>query len=141
MPLRVRAIPAGKVFAVFLTDLPGPLRWAVWLLTAEAVVATAVAGFLGYQGLAAEPASLVDALALAGYVALLAAGLAGVAVALARRKPRARAPAIVLQLLLLMFAYVLATGGSAPLGVPLAVLCIAIVTLLLTPSTNRELAS
>lgn len=122
-----------------LTELPTPLRSAVYLLGAETAGAVAIAVFVGYQGVAAEPTSLADALALAGFVAVIAVALAGLAVALTRRKARARAPAIVLQLLAVMFAYVLITAGLAWLGVPVALIGIATATLLLAPSTGEAL--
>lgn len=124
-----------------LTDLPGPLRWAVWLLAGEATIAAALMVFLGYQGLVTEQTGLADVLALAGFVALIAAALAGLAAALARRKARARAPAIVLQLLAVMLAYALATSGLVWLGVPCALLGILVATLLLAPSSNGALTS
>lgn len=125
---------------VISTGLPSALRWAVWLLLAEAALAGLVAVLLGYQGVAAEPASLADALALAGFIAVIAAALAGLAVALSRRKPRARAPAIVLQLIAVMFGYLLLVSGLPLLGVPLGLLGIAVATLLLTPKAGEALA-
>lgn len=100
------------VSPVKLTALPGPLRTAVWLLAAEAVATAGLAGLLGYQAVAGTPADVGAALSLAGFTAMVAAGLVGLAVALARRKARARAPAIVLQLLAVMLAIVLVTGGE-----------------------------
>lgn len=122
-----------------VTPLPGPLRWAVWLLAVEAAGAALAAGLLGYQGIVGEPADLRAALGVAGFAAVLGAALVGLAVALSRRKARARAPAIVLQLLAVMLAYVLVTEGSVGLGIPVAVLGIATATLLLTPSTTATL--
>jgi peptidoglycan/LPS O-acetylase OafA/YrhL len=122
-----------------VTALPGPLRVAVWLLAAEAVAAAALAVLLAYQGTTGAPADSGAAWSLAGFTAVAGAGLAGLAVALGRRKARARAPAIVLQLLAVMLAVVLATGGAAGIGVPIAVLGVAVVTLLLAPSTTATL--
>jgi hypothetical protein len=122
------------------TQLPGPLRWAVWLLVVEAIAAGLVAVFLVYQGLADEAANLGDAVAVAGFAAVIGAALAGLAFALSRRKPRARAPAIVLQLLAVMFAYALLTSGVGWLGLPIGVLGIAVATLLLAPSTTVGLS-
>lgn len=124
-----------------LTELPGPLRWAVWLLGAEGVATAGLALFFGYQAVAAEPASRGDALALAGFLALAALALLGLAVVgLAHRKPRARAPAIVLQLLAVMFAFVLFNSGLPGLAVPVGLLGILVATLLLAPSTSQALA-
>lgn len=127
------------VSRVIPTDLPAPLRWAVWLLAVEAAGGGVLAAILLYQGFAAEPTDRGNALALAGFAAVLAAVLAGLALALSRRKPRARAPAIVLQLLAVMLAYLLVTEGLVGVGLPIAVLGIVVVTLLLAPSTNALL--
>lgn len=122
-----------------LTELPGPLRGAVWLLGAEALAAAAVAGLLVYQAVTGEPADVGAALSLAGFTVVVAAGLAGLAVALARRKARARAPAIVLQLMAVMLAVVMITGGATGFGLPIGVLGVAVATLLLAPSTSTAL--
>lgn len=122
-----------------LTELPGPLRAAVWLLGAEALAVAAGAGLLGYQAITGEPADVGSALSLAGFTLLVAAVLAGLVVALARRKARARAPAIVLQLIGVMSAVFLMIGGEARFGVPIAVLGVAVATLLLAPSTDTAL--
>lgn len=122
-----------------VTTLPGPLRAAVWLLVAEALTAGGLAGVLAYQAAAGTPADPGAAFSLAGFAAVAGAALAGLALALHRRKPRARAPAIVLQLLLVMLSIALATGGLPGFGVPVAVVGVAVVTLLLAPSTTVAL--
>jgi hypothetical protein len=121
--------------------LPAPLRWAVWLLVVEAIGAGLAAVFTAYQGFADEAANLGDALAVAGFALVLGAVLAGLALALSRRKPRARAPAIVLQLLAVMFALAVLTSGVGWLGLPIGVLGIAVATLLLAPTTTEALTA
>lgn len=122
-----------------VTTLPGPLRAAVWLLAVEAAATLAVAGLLVYQGIAGQPADVGAAFSLAGFTAVGSAALVGLAVALAHRKPRARAPAIVLQLIAVMLAWVLVTGGEPAFGIPIAVVGVAVATLLLAPSTGTAL--
>jgi hypothetical protein len=122
-----------------VTELPTPLLWAVRLLVVEAVGAGLVAVFLVYQGIADEANNLGDALAVAGFAGVIGAALAGLALALARRKPRARAPAIVLQLLSVMFAYALLTSGVGWLGLPIGLLGVVVATLLLAPATTGAL--
>jgi hypothetical protein len=122
-----------------VTELPTPLLWAVRLLVVEAVGAGLVTVFLVYQGIADEATNLGDAVAVAGFAAVIAAALAGLALALAARKPRARAPAIVLQLLAVMFAYALLTSGVGWLGAPIGLLGIVVATLLLAPGTTGAL--
>jgi hypothetical protein len=121
--------------------LPGPLRVAVWLLAGEAVLAGGLTGLLVYDAFTLEVASLTDALAVAGFAALVAATLGGLALALARRKPRARAPAIVLQLFGVVVAYFLTTAGLVWLTLPVGALALLVITLLLTPSTHAALTA
>jgi hypothetical protein len=119
--------------------LPTPLRWAVRLLAIEALVVGAVAGWLAYEGLTAESSDPLDALAVVVFVALMAAALGGLALALARRKPRARAPALVLQLLTVVVSYFLLTAGLFWWSIPVAVTALVVITLLLTPATTTAL--
>jgi hypothetical protein len=121
------------------TGLPDPLRWAVWLLIVEAVAGGLVGIVLLYQGIAGDAADRGNAFALAGFVGVIAAALAGLAFALARRKPRARAPAIVLQLLAVMIGIALLTSGAALVGLPIGLLGVVVATFLLTPSTHAAL--
>lgn len=121
------------------SELPRTLRWAVWLLAFEAVAMGGVVVFLIYKDLTGEAAGLGAALAVTGFAAVIGATLAGLAVALSRGKARARAPAIVLQLLAVMFAYLLITAGLFWLGIPVAVLGVAVTTLLVAPPTTAVL--
>lgn len=118
---------------------PATLRWAVALLVVEAVTVALLAVFLVYQGIADEAASLGTALSVAGFTLVVAAVLAGLAFALWHRKPRARAPAIVLQLLAVMYALTTLTGGAVWPGLPAGVIGIVVATLLLTPATTGAL--
>jgi hypothetical protein len=116
-----------------------PLRWAVRLLAVEAVAAGLVAIFLTYLAIAGESANRGDAFALVGYVAVVGAVLAGLGYALARRKPRARAPAIVLQLLAVMSAVLMIGAGLFWIAVPVMALGVLVTTLLLAPATTAAL--
>jgi hypothetical protein len=124
-----------------LSPLPGPLRWAGWLLIAEAAATVVVTLLLAYQTVTGEPADRGEAFAVVGVTAFVAAALGGLAVALWRRAPRARAPAIVLQLTGVMAGVVLLTSGQPWVGTPLVLAGIAVVTLLLAPSTATALGS
>ncbi|WFE42173.1 hypothetical protein [Micromonospora sp. WMMD998] len=119
--------------------VPGPLRAAVLLLRAEAVALGLVALWLIWSDLTAERTDLTSALlvtvfAVAGAVALWALGGA-----LSRRRTGARAPAIVLQLMLLPIGWYMLTGGLGWLGLPLMALGLGVVGLLLSGPTNRAL--
>ena len=56
-----------------------------------------------------------------------------------RRRAGARAPAIVLQLMLLPIGYYMIQGGLGWLGVPLIILGVAVCGLLVSPPTTRAL--
>ncbi len=121
--------------------LPTTLRWAVRLLWLESAAVAVLAAALVVQTVTAEAASLVDALAFVVFVLLLAAATGGLAVALSHRRPRARAPALALQLVGGVAAsYYLAAGLIWLLPAVVAV-CLAVITLLLTPSASSALAA
>ncbi|MFG2069768.1 hypothetical protein ACGFKZ_23200 [Micromonospora tulbaghiae] len=119
--------------------LPGTLRAAVLLLRAQAVALGLIAVWLVWSDLTADTTDLTSALlvtvfAVGGAVALWALGGA-----LSRRRAGARAPAIVLQLMLLPVGWFMIEGGMGWLGVPLMVLGIGMVALLVSGPTNRAL--
>ncbi len=119
--------------------LPGTLRAAVLLLRAEAVALGLIAVWLIWSDLTADTTDLTSALlvtvfAVGGAVALWALGGA-----LSRRRAGARAPAIVLQLMLLPVGWFMIEGGMGWLGVPLIALGIGMVGLLVSGPTNRAL--
>jgi uncharacterized membrane protein YhaH (DUF805 family) len=124
-----------------VTDPPrtATLRWAVWLLTAEAVVLAGVTAFFVYEDVAATPDSVRDALAITGYFAVLTLLLAGLAWALARRRAWARGPAIVLELMLVPVGYYMLEAGQPAFGVPVIVVGLAGAGLLLAPPTREAL--
>lgn len=119
--------------------LPTPLRWAVRLLWTEVAAVAVVVLFLLYQDFTATATRFTDALALTGFVAVTGAVLAGLAVALSRRKARARAPAIVLQLIAVMTGYLLITNGQFWLGIPTGLLGVLVTSLLVAPATSQAL--
>lgn len=119
--------------------LPPSLRWAVRLLGVEAAAVGLLVGFLLYQDLTGEATRLREALAITGYAALMAAALVGLAVALSRRRARARAPAIVLQLLAVVTGLYLTVGGQVWIGVPVGLLGMVVASLLLAPATAAAL--
>ncbi|WFE26926.1 hypothetical protein O7623_27275 [Solwaraspora sp. WMMD791] len=118
-------------------SLPAGLRWAVRVLAAQAVALGLLAGYLAYQDLAGRATDLVSALFVTGFAAGGAVALGLLSRGLHRRRAAARAPAIVLQLMLLPVGYYMSVGGLAWLGVPLIVLGIGVVFLLVTPATTR----
>jgi hypothetical protein len=120
--------------------LPPTLRWAVRLLAVEAAGVGLLAAFLLYRDLSGGATDLRGALGVTAYATLTAAALAGLAVALSRRKARGRAPAIVLQLLAIALASFMIQGGLAWLGVPVTLLGLLVAVLLLVPATTAALS-
>ena len=72
-----------------------------------------VTAYLVYQDVTAEATSLGVAIALTVFAALGAVAVAALARALARRSARARGPAIVVQLMLLVIAYYMLQAGCS----------------------------
>ncbi|MGI5214575.1 hypothetical protein [Plantactinospora sp. CA-290183] len=117
---------------------PGPLRWAVWLLRAEAVALALLTVFLVYETVTADD-GLLGGVFVTGFALAGAAALGALAVALDRRRAAARAPAMVLQLMLLPVGYYMIQGGLGWLGAPLMALGLLVCALLVSTPTNRAL--
>jgi hypothetical protein len=118
---------------------PATLRWAIWLLLTEAVALGALTLFLIYEDVTADPTDLTSALLITVFAAGGTAILVFVARALGNKRAGARAPAIVLQLLLLPIGYYMIGGGLAWLGIPLMAVGLAVCGLLLSPPTTKAL--
>ncbi|MER7890567.1 hypothetical protein AB0C04_10785 [Micromonospora sp. NPDC048909] len=120
--------------------IPVTLRWAVRLLRAEAVAVGLIAVWLLWADLTADTtAGLTSALLVTVFTVGAAAALWALGGALARCRAGARAPAIVLQLMLLPIGWYMIQGGLGWLGVPLMALGLGVSALLLSPPTNRAL--
>ncbi|MFC0031353.1 hypothetical protein ACFFMM_17695 [Micromonospora chaiyaphumensis] len=119
--------------------VPGTLRWAVLLLRAEAVALGLVAAWLIWSDLTARTTHLTSALLVTAFAIGGAAVLWALGAALGRRRSGARAPAIVLQLMLLPIGWYMIQGGLGWLGVPLMVLGLGVAGLLVSTPTNRAL--
>lgn len=137
----VPRLPTGIVSRVTIDSAPIPdtLRWAVRLLRAEAVALGLVAVWLIWSDLTATTTVLTSALLVTAFAVAGAAALWALGGALARRKSGARAPAIVLQLMLLPIGWYMIQGGMGWLGVPLMALGLGVTGLLVSPPTNRAL--
>lgn len=121
---------------------PGPpltLRAAVAAIAVEALALGALTVAMIYSAATSADADLPPVLAVTGFTLLYALALGLLARALAGRRGRARGVTIVLQLMLAPVGYVLLATGIPALGVPLAVLAMAVIGLLLAPPTTRAL--
>ncbi|MEW2375373.1 hypothetical protein ACLQ22_24770 [Micromonospora sp. DT178] len=119
--------------------IPVTLRWAVRLLRAEAVAVGLVAAWLLWADLTATTTDLTSALLVTAFAIGAAAALWALGGALTRRRAGARAPAIVLQLMLLPIGWFMVQGGMAWLGVPLMALGLGMTALLVSTPTTRAL--
>ncbi|MEV0943023.1 hypothetical protein [Micromonospora wenchangensis] len=119
--------------------VPDTLRWAVRLLRAEAVALALLAGWLVWADLTATKTDLVSALFVTGFAIAGAVALWALGGALARRRAGARAPAMVLELMLLPVGWFMISGGLGWLGVPLMALGVGVCALLVSPPTTRAL--
>ncbi|MFG3696750.1 hypothetical protein ACGF5C_02335 [Micromonospora sp. NPDC047620] len=131
----------GIVARVTIDSDPTPvtLRWAVRLLRGEAVAVGLVAAWLVWADLTATTTDLTSALLVTAFAVGAAAALWALGGALARRRAGARAPAIVLQLMLLPVGWFMVQGGVAWLGVPLMALGLGVTALLVSTPTTRAL--
>ncbi|XBP93591.1 hypothetical protein VK199_29110 [Micromonospora sp. CCTCC AA 2012012] len=118
---------------------PTTLRWAVLLLRAESVALGLVAVWLIWSDLTARTTDLTSALLVTAFAVAGAVVLWALGAALARRKAGARAPAIVLQLMLLPIGWYMIQGGMGWLGLPLMALGLGVTGLLVSPPTTRAL--
>lgn len=119
--------------------LPGPLRWAVRILRAEAAALGVLAAVLVYQDIAATATDLLSAIFVTAFAVGGTLALWALASALGNRRAGARAPAMVLQLLLLPVGYYMTQGGLTWAGPPLMALGVLVCALLVCPPTNRAL--
>ncbi|WBB92581.1 hypothetical protein [Verrucosispora sp. WMMC514] len=118
---------------------PVTLRWAVRLLRGQAVAVGLVAAWLIFADLTATTTDLTSALLVTAFAIGVAAALWALGGALLRRRAGARAPAIVLQLMLLPIGWFMIQGGLGWLGVPLIALGVGVTWLLVSPPTTRAL--
>ncbi|WBB66628.1 hypothetical protein [Micromonospora sp. WMMD812] len=120
--------------------IPVTLRWAVRLLRGEAVAVALIAVWLVWADLTADTtAGLTSALLVTAFAVGAAVALWALGGALARCRAGARAPAIVLQLMLLPIGWYMVQGGLGWLGVPLMALGVGVSALLVSPATTRAL--
>ncbi|WP_328343313.1 hypothetical protein [Micromonospora sp. NBC_00421] len=119
--------------------VPDTLRWAVRLLRAEAVALALISGWLVWADLTATRTDLVSALFVTGFAVAGAVALWALGGALARRRAGARAPAMVLELMLLPVGWFMIGGGLGWLGVPLMALGLGVCALLVSPPTTKAL--
>ncbi|WBB54906.1 hypothetical protein [Verrucosispora sp. WMMD573] len=118
---------------------PVTLRWAVRLLRGQAVAVGLVAAWLIFADLTATTTHLTSALLVTAFAIGAAVALWALGGALLRRRAGARAPAIVLQLMLLPIGWFMIQGGLGWLGVPLIALGVGVTWLLVSPPTTRAL--
>jgi hypothetical protein len=118
---------------------PGTLVWAVRLLFAEAVGLAALTVYLIVLDLTADAESVPVAIALTVLAAIGVVFIYFVAVALARRRPGARGPAILIQLMVIASGGFLVQTGPLWGGVVLMVLGVLVGLLIVLPASTRAL--
>ena len=118
---------------------PATLRAAVWLLFAEAAGMVGLTLYLAYELLTADAVDITSALLLTVFAAFGALALFLIGRTLGRGRAGARAPAIVLQLMLCAIGYYMIQGGVAWLGVLLIALGLLLCGLMLAPASTRAL--
>jgi hypothetical protein len=118
---------------------PGTLAWAVRLLFAEAVGLAALTAYLIFLDLTADAGSVPVAIALTVLAAIGVVFVYFVASALARRRPGARGPAILIQFMVIASGGFLVQTGPVWGGVVLIVLGALVGLLIVLPPSTRAL--
>jgi hypothetical protein len=121
------------------TAAPATLVWAVRLLLLQAAGLAALTIWLVVRLLTADEVLVGVAVSLIVMVALGAAAVVVVARSLGRRRPAARGPAILVQLLVIASGGFLLQTGPGWLGLILMALGLLIGLLIILPSSTRAL--
>jgi hypothetical protein len=119
---------------------PSGVRAAAGLVLLEAAALAVTAVVLLVLAFVHTTTRLWAAAAIVGFALLGAAVLALCARGLLRLRPSARSPVILVQLLALPIGYSLGIqAGRAVIGVPILLLAIAVLVLLMVPSSRQAL--
>ncbi len=131
------AQPSARVPRPPRSDAPPAVVRAALVVAVEAALLVGTALVVLWLTLTADPDSVGRALAEVVYIGIFGAVLAAAAVGLRRVSAWARAPVVVLQILLGLLGYTLAFSGGLPLlGIPLIALAVAELYLLATPEAR-----
>lgn len=115
------------------------LRACAVLVALEALGLLGAAAFFVVEVFVATPDDRTRALVAALLALVVAVGMALVARGLAAGRRWARAPALVVNLLVLPVAFDLVRGGRWYVGLPLVLGALAVLTLLFAPATDAAL--
>ncbi|MFI5842779.1 hypothetical protein ACIA8K_24040 [Catenuloplanes sp. NPDC051500] len=118
---------------------PPTLRVAVLLLKAQAVVVGALAIFLVFKDLTSTFAALSVALGVTIFTIAASAAIYAIARALGHHRGGARAPGIVVQLMVIAIGYYMIMGGLVWLGAALIALAVLVIALIVSPPSTRAL--
>ena len=123
-----------------LPTAPRSLTAAVVLIWVQAVALVALGVIVLIKIVTGHPNSVLGALITAAWPMLGAVVLAMCARAVARLKPAARTPIVVIEVLALPISYTLAFQAHRPeYGAPMLISALAVLYLLFTPSTRAAL--
>jgi hypothetical protein len=121
-------------------NLPAGIRAAAVLVLAEAAALAVTALVLLVLAFVHTTTRLWAAVAIVGFALVGAAVLAACGRGLLRLRPAARSPVILVQLLAVPVGYSLGIQAGRPLvGVPILLVAIAVLVLLLLPSSRQAL--
>jgi hypothetical protein len=118
---------------------PTTLIWAVRALYLQAVALAVLTGYLIYLDLTADADSVGLAVGLTVLAAVGVAFVVLVARALGRRRPGARGPAVVIQLMVIATGGFLLQTGPSWLGLVVMALGVVVGVLIVLPASTRAL--
>jgi hypothetical protein len=117
--------------------LPRSLRLAIGVIAVETAVVWVLIALLSFAATRDEGTGALRSL---GYVALYAVAFPFLMWGLVRRRRWARAPLVVLQLLLIAIGITFAKAVSVPFGVVMVLVAAGCVVALVVPSTREALS-
>lgn len=117
---------------------PATVRGAGLIVALQGVAGLVVAVVLAVRGVTGADQRVVNSLGTAAWFLLVGGGVAAAGWALQASKRWGRGLAVFTQLLLLPVAYYLTVGSHQPaLGIPLAIVSLAVLVLLFAPASVR----
>ncbi|MGB3698030.1 MAG: hypothetical protein WBA05_11415 [Gordonia sp. (in: high G+C Gram-positive bacteria)] len=122
--------------ATSLPSVPSTLRWAGYGTAVQGALGLIVAVILVIREAAGHHEAAISGYGTAVWFAVIGGGVCAGGIALTRGKRWGRALSLMAQILLLPVAYTLITGsGLAVIGVPVAIVALAILALLFAPAS------
>ncbi|WFN91992.1 hypothetical protein [Gordonia sihwensis] len=119
-----------------VSGVPSTLRWAGYVTAVQGALGLIVAVVLVIREMAGHHEAAISGYGTAAWFAAIGGGVFAGGLALTRGRRWGRGVSLMAQILLLPVAYTLITGSGLPLiGVPVAIVALAVLVLLFAPAS------